>query len=217
MDHPTDLLLLFLTGDLDADRSRDVTRHLEGCARCRAELQELREMHEALSRLPSLPLPEAFAERVRARLQIASSRALSWQRMALAACVLVAIGAAAGWAAGRATAPAPLIRDGEPKQALVLYEPTTLAASPAEERRRQVGEFRDWLRPLSAAGVVLGGAPLSEPANPPAEPVSCSGPNATVRLLGMIVVRATRDEALQMAARSPFQKYGGAVLVRQIQ
>ncbi len=51
-----ELLGSFVSGDLSPEEEREITRHLERCAGCRAEEQELRQVHEYLDGFETPPL-----------------------------------------------------------------------------------------------------------------------------------------------------------------
>ena len=53
-------LNLYDLGALGEAESRDVARHLEGCAECRAELEALRSVTAALGRIPDAPAPDMW-------------------------------------------------------------------------------------------------------------------------------------------------------------
>ena len=57
-EHETALLGAYVLGVLDLDEQSSVRAHLDGCAHCRREVEDLREMEQALGELP----PEAFLE-----------------------------------------------------------------------------------------------------------------------------------------------------------
>ncbi len=89
-----DLLPLHLTGALSADEQVAVDNHLHHCPECRATLGELRQVLGALPSAPrvQIDLASLFAEVARREHQ----HERRWRRVALAAlaaCVLVALGA----------------------------------------------------------------------------------------------------------------------------
>jgi RNA polymerase sigma-70 factor (ECF subfamily) len=57
-EHETALLGAYVLGVLDLEEQGSVRAHLDGCAPCRREVEDLREMEQALGELP----PEAFLE-----------------------------------------------------------------------------------------------------------------------------------------------------------
>lgn len=62
------LLARAADGTLDAERSRALARHVDGCADCRSALEMQRAMREVLSARPEAPVPLGFAARVMASL-----------------------------------------------------------------------------------------------------------------------------------------------------
>lgn len=57
MTHPGELLSALLDGQLTSGERRSVATHLEGCADCRAELEEIRWVRAAVQSLPMLDAP----------------------------------------------------------------------------------------------------------------------------------------------------------------
>jgi anti-sigma factor RsiW len=116
--HADQLLGAYALGILDDTETRAVDEHLAGCAQCRAELTELRDMETALGDLP----PEAFLDgppedgdlllqRTLRQVRTESARAARpRQLVAVAAAVVgLAVMVGAGFAIGKATAPASVI------------------------------------------------------------------------------------------------------------
>jgi Putative zinc-finger len=60
----------YLDGGLDPAEARGVGGHLEACAPCRAHLDSLRGVLDALAELPRIAPPESIAQRVRERLEV---------------------------------------------------------------------------------------------------------------------------------------------------
>ncbi|MTV26525.1 zf-HC2 domain-containing protein [Nitriliruptoraceae bacterium ZYF776] len=79
-------LSAFLDDELDEPRALTLTRHVTGCDRCRAELEDLRAARAALRRLPGLQAPVLTSEVRSLR------RVRRWSRRVVAATV---VGAAA--------------------------------------------------------------------------------------------------------------------------
>lgn len=112
-EHETELLGAYVLGVLDRHEQDSVRAHLDGCAPCRREVEDLREMEAALGELP----PEAFLEgpppdgelllhKTLAEVRD-QSRRRAWRNRALltAAAVLVTLVAlAAGTLIGRGSA-----------------------------------------------------------------------------------------------------------------
>ena len=93
----------FTADDLDAFHSASLSaesrQHLEECAECRSLALSDRALLDALARLPSFEPSAGFADRVMARVQIqpAAARAFPWTRLALAASLLLGLGASVMW------------------------------------------------------------------------------------------------------------------------
>lgn len=93
----------FTADDLDAfhsaSLSSDARQHLEECAECRELALADRALLNALTKLPSFEPSVGFADRVMARvkLQPAARRVFQWPRVALAASLLIGLGASVGW------------------------------------------------------------------------------------------------------------------------
>jgi hypothetical protein len=113
--HETELLGAYVLGVLDGDQWSDVQAHLAGCAVCRREVGELREVEAALGEIP----PEAFLDGPppdgdlllqRTLRQVRGERSRQDRRryLLVAAAAVLVIAAAFGGAAliGRTTAPA---------------------------------------------------------------------------------------------------------------
>jgi predicted anti-sigma-YlaC factor YlaD len=89
--------------DLDAFHSASLNvearQHLEECAECRSLALADRALLGALERLPVFEPKAGFADRVMARVQLnqTPARVLKWRRIALAAGLLIGLGASVGW------------------------------------------------------------------------------------------------------------------------
>lgn len=116
--HQPALLGAYVLGVLDLPEQNDVRAHLDGCAACRREVEDLREMEQALGELP----PEAFLtgpppggdlllrrtlDQVRDERRHRTRRTRGLLAVAAALAVVVALGAGA-WI-GRATASSPAV------------------------------------------------------------------------------------------------------------
>ena len=96
-DEYKEKLSAFLDGELtDAERD-DVLTHLETCAACRTHLAELTALHDALSDMEDVDVPEGFADGVLARLHEEkmpqkTKKSNLWRGIAtLAACAAVVV------------------------------------------------------------------------------------------------------------------------------
>ncbi len=93
----------FLCEELLTETNHDILRHLDTCPSCRTEIDARRRLRsavrDAFSRAPELRSSAEFQNRLRARLHDASVRgtglrSISWRWFALAAGVVLAVGAA---------------------------------------------------------------------------------------------------------------------------
>jgi len=97
----------WLDGELDAAEAREVAAHVEGCARCAAELASLRRLRAALrERMPPLRAPDPLRARLRAAAASAPAPAAAggvprWLALAASVAVLLAASGVA-WRAGAA-------------------------------------------------------------------------------------------------------------------
>ena len=75
----SELLSLFIDGQLNKTQKKDLLKHLETCAECRNELSELKKLVAGLNDLPDMPLPDGFHESFMKRL-VAEPRKLKKPR-----------------------------------------------------------------------------------------------------------------------------------------
>jgi hypothetical protein len=61
----SDLLSLYIDGMLDETQAHDLQLHLDACAICAAEYEQLARMRAALLSVPEVPLPAGFDDRFR--------------------------------------------------------------------------------------------------------------------------------------------------------
>lgn len=57
MNHPSELISAYLDGELSDRERTDLIRHLAGCGKCSAEMEETHEIRAAVRSLPMLELP----------------------------------------------------------------------------------------------------------------------------------------------------------------
>jgi mycothiol system anti-sigma-R factor len=62
-------LSAFLDGELPAAATAELRAHLDGCSRCRADLESLRRVAEGVKALPRAPAPAELREQVMARIE----------------------------------------------------------------------------------------------------------------------------------------------------
>ncbi len=65
MEHVKPELSAFLDGELTQNETRRVESHLQDCADCKAELEELKSLTGKLKNLPEAPLPAGFEHRLK--------------------------------------------------------------------------------------------------------------------------------------------------------
>jgi anti-sigma factor RsiW len=117
--HESELLGAYVLGVLDGDEWATVQSHLDGCAPCRHEVDDLREMEAALGEIP----PEALLDGPPAEgdgvllgtlADVRKSRRRRSFLWALAAVIVVVVFVAGGALTGRLTAPAAVAADPVP-------------------------------------------------------------------------------------------------------
>jgi anti-sigma factor RsiW len=57
VNHPSELISAYLDGELTDRERADLIRHLAGCGKCSAEMEETHEIRAAVRSLPMLELP----------------------------------------------------------------------------------------------------------------------------------------------------------------
>lgn len=57
MTHPSELISAYLDGELTPEEHSKLSRHLGGCGRCAAELEEVQAVRSAVRSLPVMELP----------------------------------------------------------------------------------------------------------------------------------------------------------------
>jgi len=57
VSHPSEMISAYLDGELDDRERSDLMRHLAGCGRCSAELEDIQRVRAAVRSLPVLELP----------------------------------------------------------------------------------------------------------------------------------------------------------------
>jgi mono/diheme cytochrome c family protein len=146
--HVTKQLSAYCNGELPAAEARRVEAHVAQCARCRAELEEVRLGVALASQLEPVAAPESLWPRVEAELdraedaQPARTTRLAWLDWraagAVAAVLLLGVWLAARWMAGGSTPP-------PPEQPTVARTPERPAAQPV------LYDLGAYLRPVQAA------------------------------------------------------------------
>lgn len=139
--------------------------------------------------------------------------------LALAASLLLFLGGLLVGRLGRITGPA---EDDRPRFALFLYEGPGYRHPAAGAMDQRVQEYVAWARAPQAQGEVEGGEKLREDADLTIEPDGSLRETAPLagesRLAGYFLVRASdRRAALDIARTCPHVRYGGQIVVREIE
>ena len=128
------LIALYVESDLPEREQRLVEAHLESCSGCREFAADIRESQIALKELRIEFVGESVLQDVRAevlnRLSV-PRKTVAWPRYAVAAMLLVSLGA--GWLWRARTAAPPEV---QPKAAVIA--PPPLAAIPATRQRLRI-------------------------------------------------------------------------------
>jgi hypothetical protein len=138
-------------GGLDAQEARDVEEHVRGCARCRAEREELAEAVDLLALAEEAP-PHVPA-RVRDRVVAAAARRRQRERLLAVAAAVALLSALAGGLAGWRITPAPPAVLAVPLEAVEPFDGTGWATFTPGEDVVLVELHLDELRPLPAPAV----------------------------------------------------------------
>jgi hypothetical protein len=129
---------------------------------------------------------------------------------------------AGGLAIGRLGGPPRSAEDGRPRFALFLYEGPEYDQPPPDGMVQRVQEYVAWATEQRANGAVVDGEKLREDADLAIEPDGSTGEVAAVpgasRLAGYFVVRADdRRAAAEIARTCPHVRYGGRIVIREIE
>jgi anti-sigma factor RsiW len=159
--HESELLGAYVLGVLDGDEWATVQAHLDSCAPCRREVDDLREMEAALGEIPPEALldgPPPDAGRVlQGTLSEVRGGRRRRNRLLAAAAVLVAVAALAGGIlAGRFTASSP-VADSAPATVAGSRTATATDAQTAATMTVTVQPAAGWVRvQATLAGVPAG-------------------------------------------------------------
>lgn len=93
-DHLGELLSAYLDGELTATESPRVAGHLQGCGRCRAELDDLASARAAIRSLPIIEVPPGVLGLPESNVISLRRRPMMWAATAAAAAVAIFVGAA---------------------------------------------------------------------------------------------------------------------------
>ncbi|MGH7712844.1 MAG: hypothetical protein ACREOG_16255 [Gemmatimonadaceae bacterium] len=183
--------------------------------------QEPNDSLDALRQLPREVTPDASVEQrtiaaLRAQsllhVPLATRRfnLMPWLFAASIAAIAFVTGVATGRARSRPASP-------EPSFALMLYGASTGDDSSAHERRAD--EYRRWASDEHAWGRIIGGEALGDRVSGLAgADTSASKGRERDDLVGFFLIDApNREAALRLAADCPHLKYGGRIVVREVQ
>lgn len=182
-----------------------------------------REEREAIARLPrEAPPPPALEDATVASLvsrgllrgRRPRRRALEWGLVAAAAVALFVGGYFTGQ--GGRGMPAPDL----PRFLLLLYEGPEYRDIPPGREAERVREYGRWAAERGALGQLESGEKLSDDGGLRIETdgsVSSTPPSSETRLTGFFMIRAPDDRsALEIARTCPHVRYGGSIVIREI-
>jgi hypothetical protein len=220
--HPTDLLPLYLAGEVDDPERLQIAAHLAACTACARALERVRVTAARLDRLPIDPLSQDFTratvQATRRRRPLAISPA--WLT-AIAAAVVVGIALGSTWSAVRSM-PAPVTSPVDQQFMLMMLEPVgqRLALSP-EEGRERGRLMTNWVSGMREHRALVGGERLHDEegrlvSNHSVDDRSGQVPAGEL-FTGYVLIRAANyDEATDIAKSCPLLAFGGRVAVRAV-
>lgn len=134
-----ELLWAYLENKTTAEETAEIETHLEGCAACREELAQQKEMKNALASLPDEELPEGYHTELMQKLQaerkvvpFPAKKKHGWKQMSMiAAAVLVVV------VAGGTRGMLEMRQNQNEEIEQILFEDTALMADTGEEAAEQ--------------------------------------------------------------------------------
>ncbi len=138
-DKVKELLWAYLENKTTAEETAEIETHLEGCAACREELAQQKEIKNALASLPDEELPEGYHTELMQKLQaerkvvpFPAKKKHGWKQMSMiAAAVLVVV------VAGGTRGMLEMRQNQNEKIEQILFEDTALTADTGEEAAEQ--------------------------------------------------------------------------------
>lgn len=138
-DKVKELLWAYLENKTTAEETAEIETHLEGCAACREELAQQKEIKNALASLPDEELPEDYHTELMQKLQaerkvvpFPAKKKHGWKRMSMiAAAVLVVV------VAGGTRGMLEMRQNQNEEIEQILFEDTALMADTGEEAAEQ--------------------------------------------------------------------------------
>lgn len=139
-DKVKELLWAYLENKTTAEETAEIETHLEGCAACREELAQQKEMKNALASLPDEELPEGYHTELMQKLQaerkvvpFPAKKKHGWKQMSMiAAAVLVVV------VAGGTRGMLEMRQNQNEEIEQILFENTALTADTGEEAAEQI-------------------------------------------------------------------------------
>ena len=138
-DKVKELLWAYLENKTTAEETAEIETHLEGCAACRKELAQQKEIKNALASLPDEELPEGYHTELMQKLQaerkivpFPAKKKHGWKQMSMiAAAVLVVV------VAGGTRGMLEMRQNQNEEIEQILFEDTALVADTGEEAAEQ--------------------------------------------------------------------------------
>ena len=135
-----ELLWAYLENKTTAEETAEIETHLEGCAACREELAQQKEIKNALASLPDEELPEGYHTELMQKLQaerkivpFPAKKKHGWKQMSMiAAAVLVVV------VAGGTRGMLEMRQNQNEEIEQILFENTALTADTGEEAAEQI-------------------------------------------------------------------------------
>ena len=220
--HPTDLLPLYLAGEVDEPERLQIAAHLAACTACARALERVRLTSARIKVLPIDPLPHDFTRAVVQASRRRRSLAVSpvWLT-SIAAAVVIGIALGSMWSGVRST-PAPAAGPANQQFMLMMLEPVAerLALGPEESRER--GRLMtNWVTGMREQRSLVGGERLNDEegrlvSNQSVDDRSGQVPAGEL-FTGYLLIRAANyDEATAIAKSCPILAFGGRVAVRAV-
>ncbi len=218
----------YLDGELEGTEAGALEAHLQGCAACRRELEQLRALVPAARGLPERPPEADLWPAIERALGVPAARAAGGPPRrgpglvaGLAAGFLLAVGLVRAGHGGSGASPE--LAAGESYLLLLHESPDLLADASPSEVAAVVDEYRRWAEDLGRAGKLLAAEKLADGEGRWLRPEEGNGVRVEGRperggIGGFFVVRAAGyDEALEITRSCPHLAHGGWIELRRIE
>jgi hypothetical protein len=220
--HPTDLLPLYLAGEVDETERLQIAAHLAACTACSRLLERVRVTSNRLEQLQIDALPPDLTRRIidasRRRRPLAVSPL--WLA-SLAAAVVVGIALGSMWSALLSTRGTPTEPTGQ-QFMLLMLEPIAARLASAPEDSRERGQLMtNWVANIREHRSLVSEHRLRDEEG---RLISSEGVDdrsgqvpAGELLTGYVLIRAANyDQATEIAKSCPILAFGGRVAVRAV-